>query len=384
MSTPVRDQTVATIPPEQTFQPGERRFTYTQWQLMWAKLKKHRLAMVSLIILSVFYLMAIFAEFVTPVPPTTRFAQYPLAPPQRLRFIDAEGEFHLRPFVYGYTPSVDPETFLRSYDVNTEERYPVYLFVRSHPYEMWGLFEMRLHLFGIKDLEAPFFLLGSDGQGRDLFSRMIFASRISLSIGLIGVVMSFFLGILLGGLSGWYGGVVDTIIQRIVEILRSFPTLPLWMALAAALPLDWPIIRTYFFITLILSLIGWTGMARVVRGKFLSLRSEEFVVAAEQAGARTGRIIFRHLLPSFMSHVIASATLSIPQMILAETALSFLGVGLRPPAISWGVLLQKAQNVQAISRTPWLLLPAVMVIVVVLAFNFLGDGLRDAADPYRG
>ena len=384
MSTPVRDQTVATIPPEQSFQPGERRFTYTQWQLMWAKLKKHRLAMVSLIILSVFYLMAIFAEFVTPVPPTTRFAQYPLAPPQRLRFIDAEGEFHLRPFVYGYTPSVDPETFLRSYDVNTEERYPVYLFVRSHPYEMWGLFEMRLHLFGIKDLEAPFFLLGSDGQGRDLFSRMIFASRISLSIGLIGVVMSFFLGILLGGLSGWYGGVVDTIIQRIVEILRSFPTLPLWMALAAALPLDWPIIRTYFFITLILSLIGWTGMARVVRGKFLSLRSEEFVVAAEQAGARTGRIIFRHLLPSFMSHVIASATLSIPQMILAETALSFLGVGLRPPAISWGVLLQKAQNVQAISRTPWLLLPAVMVIVVVLAFNFLGDGLRDAADPYRG
>ena len=214
-------------------------------------------------------------------------------------------------------------------------------------------------------------------------SHIIFASRISLSIGFVGVALSFVIGIILGGISGWYGGTVDTIIQRIIEILRSFPTLPLWMALSAALPIDWPILRIYFFITIILSLLGWTGMARVVRGKFLSLRGEYFVVAAQQAGARVPRILFRHLLPSFMSHIIAAATLSIPRMILGETSLSFLGVGLRAPAVSWGVLLQRAQNVQSIVKTPWLMIPALFVIIAVLTFNFLGDELRDAADPYR-
>lgn len=379
---PTQTESPAALP-ETASRVTEQRYTYTQWQLMWMKLRKHRLAMGSLVILVLFYLSAVFSEFVTPVPPTKRFGDYPTAPPQRIRFFDADGAFHLRPFVYGYTPTLDSETFMRGYEINTDERYEVFLFVRSHPYKLWNLIPMDVHLFGVKDLKAPFFIFGSDGQGRDLYSRIVAASRISLSIGLIGVFMSFTLGILLGGLSGWYGSAIDTVIQRVVEVLRSFPTLPLWMALAAALPLDWPITRTYFFITIILSLIGWTGMARVVRGKFLALKTEQFVVAAEQAGARTGRIIFRHLLPSFMSHIIASATLSIPAMILAETSLSFLGIGLRPPAISWGVLLQKAQNIYSIVTTPWQLLPALYVIVVVLAFNFLGDGLRDAADPYR-
>ena len=361
----------------------EARYQLSQWRLVWAKLRRHRLAVVSLWVLLVFYMTALFAEFFAPALPTSRKSEFPLAPPQVLRFMDTHGRFHLRPFVSGITLHVDPETFSRNYQVNAEEMHPLRLLQRGDRYRLWGLIESDLHLFGIADQEAAFFLFGSDRQGRDMLSRTIFASRISLSIGLIGVVMSFVMGIVLGGISGWYGGFTDNLIQRFIEILRSFPTLPLWMALSASLPIDWPILRVYFFITIILSLIGWTGMARVVRGKFLSLRTEYFVIAAQQAGARVPRILFKHMLPSFMSHVIASATLSVPAMILGETSLSFLGVGLRAPAVSWGVLLQRAQNVQSVVRTSWLLIPALFVIVAVLAFNFLGDGMRDAADPYH-
>ena len=373
----------AVAPAENGTGSEEARYQLSQWRLVWGKLKRHRLAVVSLWVLLAFYVTALFAEFFAPALPTSRKADFPLAPPQALRLVDADGRLHLRPFVYGITLQVDPETFSRNYRLNTDEIHPLRLLQRGDRYRLWGLIESDLHLFGIADQEAAFFLFGSDRQGRDILSRTIFASRISLSIGLIGVVMSFVIGIVLGGISGWYGGVTDNLIQRFIEILRSFPTLPLWMALSASLPAEWPILRVYFFITIILSLIGWTAMARVVRGKFLSLRTEYFVIAAQQAGARVPRILFKHMLPSFMSHVIASATLSVPAMILGETSLSFLGVGLRAPAVSWGVLLQRAQNVQSVVRTPWLLIPALFVIVAVLAFNFLGDGMRDAADPYH-
>ena len=350
---------------------------------MWRKFRSHRVAVFAGIVILVLYLMAAFAEFFAPWSPWTRNPAYPLAPPQRIHFIDAEGRFHIRPFVYGLTREVDPVTFAIGYRPDRTIRHPIHFLIRGDQYELWGLFETDLHLFGVADSDAPFYLFGTDQQARDLLSRVIFGTRVSLSIGLVGVFLSLLLGILFGGLSGYFGGVTDNIIQRIIEVLRSFPTLPLWMALGAAVPPEWPVERTYFFITLILSLLGWTSMARVVRGKFLSLREEDFVVAARLSGARSGRIIFRHMLPSFLSHVIATATLNIPGIILGETALSFLGVGMRPPAISWGVLLKQAQNVRAVVATPWLMLPAVFVIVSVLAFNFLGDGLRDAADPYH-
>ena len=379
----VEQSTRTTTRPQIDDRDLETPYVYSQWRLMWLKLRKHRPAMISLYFLIAVYLVAIFAEFVAPSDPYYRLTEYLLAPPVRVRFVDAEGGFSLRPFVHGLTPMIDQKTFQRTYVPDTTTKEPVRLLVRGHPYKLWGLIPSSIHLIGARDPETPFFLLGSDRQGRDLLSRMIYASRVSLSIGFIGVALSFLLGIFLGGVSGWYGGIVDNAIQRFIEILRSFPTLPLWMALAVALPPQWPVIRTYFAITVILSVLGWTGMARVVRGKFLALRSEDFVVAAQQANAPTSRILFRHLLPSFTSHLIAAGTLSIPEMVLAETALSFLGIGLRAPAISWGVMLQKAQNIQSVAVTPWLLLPVLCVIAVVLAFNFLGDGLRDAADPYR-
>ena len=271
---------------------------------------------------------------------------------------------------------------MRTYEPITDQVYPVRLFVRGARYKMWNFLRTDVHLFGAGP-EAPLFLLGTDGDGRDLLSRLIYGTRLSLSIGLLGVAMSFVFGIVIGGVSGYFGGLTDTIVQRFIEILRAFPSLPLWMALSAALPANWSVVRMYFFITLILSILGWTGMARVVRGKFLAVREEAFVKASRLSGAGTAWIIRKHLVPSFMSHIIAVATLSVPGMIIGETTLSFLGVGLRSPAISWGVLLQDAQQVQVIIRLPWMLLPAVLVIIAVLAFNFVGDGLRDAADPYR-
>lgn len=348
--------------------------------LTWRKFRKHNLAVISAFVLLILYLLVLFAEFISPHSPHERYVEYAQAPPQRLRFIDSEGKFHLQPFVYGTEQQMD-DKFMRTYPPITDEIYPVRLIVRGAPYKMWNFLRTDVHLFGA-DPEAPLFLLGTDGDGRDLLSRLIFGTRLSLSIGLLGVALSFLLGIIIGGISGYFGGLTDTIVQRFIEILRAFPSLPLWMALSAALPANWSVVRVYFFITLILSILGWTGMARVVRGKFLAVREEAFVKAARLSGANTAWIIRRHLVPSFMSHIIAVATLSVPGMIIGETTLSFLGVGLRSPAISWGVLLQDAQQVQVIIRLPWMLLPAVMVVVAVLAFNFVGDGLRDAADPY--
>ena len=348
--------------------------------LTWRKFRKHNLAVISAFVLLILYLLVLFAEFISPHSPHERYVEYAQAPPQRLRFIDSEGKFHLQPFVYGTEQQMD-DKFMRTYPPITDQIYPVRLFVRGAPYKMWNFLRTDVHLFGA-DPEAPLFLLGTDGDGRDLLSRLIFGTRLSLSIGLLGVALSFLLGIIIGGISGYFGGLTDTVVQRFIEILRAFPSLPLWMALSAALPANWSVVRVYFFITLILSILGWTGMARVVRGKFLAVREEAFVKAARLSGASTAWIIRRHLVPSFMSHIIAVATLSVPGMIIGETTLSFLGVGLRSPAISWGVLLQDAQQVQVIIRLPWMLLPAVMVVVAVLAFNFVGDGLRDAADPY--
>ena len=357
----------------------EHYFIASQWQLMWRRFKKHKLALFGSSILILFYGVALFAEFFSPYEIYQRYPDSINSPPQRIRFFD-DGKFRLRPFVYGLKLSRHPETLRRIYDIDRSKRQPIYFFVRGNQYELWNLFPGNLHFFGVKQGTA--FLLGTDTLGRDVFSRILFASRTSLSIGMIGVAMSFILGCILGGISGYFGGAVDTIIQRIIEFLMSVPTLPLWMALSAALPPDWPMIKVYFGITIILSIIGWTGLARVVRGKLLQLREEDFVMAAQISGAGNMSIIARHLLPSFISYLIVNLTLSIPGMILGETALSFLGLGIRPPAISWGALLQGAQNIRTVAQHPWLLTPALFVIVTVLAFNFVGDGLRDAADPY--
>ncbi|HEY64295.1 MAG TPA: ABC transporter permease [Caldilineae bacterium] len=359
----------------------EQIYVASQWQLIWWRFRKHKMAMVSVVILFVLYTCAIFSEFIAPNDPHVYNKKFTYAPPQRIHFIDEDG-FHLRPFVYGYSMKRDPETYRLVYTPDPAKKYPIRFFVRGAKYKMWGIIESDLHLFGIEGSDQPLYLLGSDRMGRDLFSRIIYGARISLSIGLVGVFLSMILGTLIGGVSGYYGGTVDMVVQRVIELLISIPSIPLWMGLSAALPPGWSPVKIYFGITVILSLIGWSGLARVVRGKFMSLREEDFVVAARLLNASEMRIILRHLVPSFLSHLIASLTLSIPGMILGETSLSFLGVGLRPPVISWGVLLQEAQNFRSVALAPWLLLPGFFVVLAVLAFNFVGDGLRDAADPY--
>ncbi len=347
---------------------------------MFRKFKKHKLAVMGGIILAIFYFVAIFCEFFSPHNIYKQNLKYIYCPPQRIHFFDEDG-FHLRPFVYGLKRTIDPDSWRKIYTSDKEKKYPIYFFVRGDDYKFWNLFEADIHFFGVK--EEAIFLFGTDRLGRDLLSRSIYAARISLSIGLVGVAVSFVLGSILGGISGYYGGTSDMIVQRVIEFLISIPIIPFWMALAAALPPKWSVIRIYFAITIILSLRGWCGLARVVRGKFLELREEDFVMAAKIAGTTDQRIITRHLLPSFLSYLIVSVTLAVPGMILGETALSFLGLGLRPPVVSWGVLLKDAQNFRTVALHPWLLIPGLFIVIVVLVFNFLGDGLRDAADPYR-
>jgi peptide/nickel transport system permease protein len=362
-----------------------RRGQASQWRLMWWQFRRHRMAMAGAVVLLLIFVVVAFCEFIAPFSPIAFTPRYTYAPPQRLHLLDRDesGGLVFRPYVNGYKVTIDKAALRRVFVVDETVKYPVAFFVRSEPYSMWGLFTLETKLFGPLDRTNPMFLLGADRLGRDLFSRIVYGTRISMSIGLIGVTLSLLLGVVLGGISGYYGGRVDHVIQRVIEFILSLPTTPLWLGLAAAMPPTWPPLRVYLCITIILSLIGWTSLARVVRGRFLSLRNEDFVVAARLDGASEPRIIFRHIAPSFVSHIIAEVSLAIPNMILAETALSFLGLGLQPPIVSWGVLLQEAQNIRAIATAPWLFAPGIAVIVAVLALNFVGDGLRDAADPYR-
>jgi len=357
-----------------------------QWKLIWWRFRKHRFAVVGGVVLSLMYLIALFADVVAPQDPNAVNGRFRLSGPTPITLIDPDGQFTFWPGVNGIRPQRDPNTLRVTYVPDTSVWYPLQLIGHGASYKLWGLFDMDLHMLtlGPDATDQSFFVLGSDRLGRDVFSRVIHGGRLSLSIGLVGVTIQFLLGIVLGGISGYFGGWIDALVQRMIEFLRSIPRIPLWMGLAAAIPPKWPLEYTYFAITIILGLIEWTRVARVVRGRFLSLREEDFVLAARLSGARERRIIFRHMLPSFTSHIIASVTLAIPTTILAETTLSFLGLGLREPAMSWGVLLQDAQNVQAVALSPWLMLPALPLIVAIMAFNFLGDGLRDAADPYGG
>jgi peptide/nickel transport system permease protein len=367
--------------PEPGGQAEQRIAVATQWQLMWWRFRKHKLAVGGTLVLVAFYVVSLFADFFAYVDPQDSDAQRSLIAPQAIHWFD-EGRFS--PHVFALKGARDPTTFKRVYVPDTSQKVPVTLFGRGEPYQFLGFIPMDRHLFAVEGAKASetLFLLGTDMQGRDLWSRLMYATRTSMTIGLVSVALSLVLGVVLGGISGYYGGVIDSVIQRIIEILRSIPTIPLWMGLAASLPSDWSVVQVYFAITIIISLIGWTELARVVRGRFISLKEEDFVMAAELVGCSKSRIIFRHMVPSFVSHIIAATTLAIPAIIISETSLSFLGLGLRPPAISWGVLLQDAQNIQALVISPWLLIPSLAVIVAVLAFNFMGDGIRDAADPY--
>lgn len=366
---------IEALTPEQ-----ERYHLASQWRIMWWRLRRHRLAVLSGAILALLYLLVVFAEVIAPYGVHSRNVEYVYAPPQSIHWFH-DGGFR-GPFVYDYDVRLDRDNLARVYTEDTSEPRPIRFFCRGEPYRFWGLFEADFHLF-CPAPGAAMFLLGTDRLGRDVLSRIVHGARVSLTIGLIGIAISFVIGLTLGGLAGYYGGWVDGLVQRLIEIIRSFPELPLWMALSAALPVTWSPIGVFLGITVILGFIDWTGLARAVRSKLLALREEDFCTAAVLLGARPRRVIARHLLPNFMSHLIASATLSIPSMILGETALSFLGLGLRPPITSWGVLLNEAQDINAVALYPWLMLPVVPVILVVLAFNFFGDGLRDAADPYR-
>ena len=372
------------IPAETPPSTDEREFIASQWKLVWWRFIRHRLAIVATVVILLFYFIAVFAEFLAIHDPHETSADRAFLSPQGFHLFD--GFRPTRPYVNGLIQTRDPVTLKMLYAPDESTRYPLALFVRGSEYKLLGFFPTSRHLIGLQagrpeELEA-LYLLGTDRLGRDLFSRLMHGTRLSMSIGLIGVLISLSLGVTLGGISGYRGGVADVLIQRAIEFVRSIPTIPLWLALASAVPRDWSVIKIYFSITIIISLLGWTTLAREVRGRFLSMREEDFVVAARLYGSGELRVIFRHMVPSFSSHIIATTTLAVPAIILAETSLSFLGLGLRAPAISWGTLLFEAQNLNAVANAPWLMIPGPFVLVAILAFNFMGDGLRDAADPY--
>ncbi|MFT5448203.1 MAG: peptide/nickel transport system permease protein [Gammaproteobacteria bacterium] len=366
---------VEALTPEQ-----ERFYMASQWQMMWWRFRRHRLAVWSAFIILAMYLSILVSEVLAPYGLHSRHTGFIYAPPQEV-YLFHDGQF-VGPFVYGLHYELNMDTLKREYREDESQVTPLRFFCRGDEYQFWGLFDAQFHIL-CPAQDGTAFLLGTDRLGRDIASRIIYGARISLTVGLIGIAISFTLGIVLGGLAGYYGGWIDSTVQRTIEVIRSFPELPLWMALSAALPVNWSPIGVFLGITVILGLVDWTGLARAVRSKLLALREEDFCTAAVLMGATPTRVIGRHLLPNFMSHLIASATLSVPSMILGETALSFLGLGLRPPVTSWGVLLTESQNINAVALYPWLMLPVVPVIVIVLAFNFMGDGLRDAADPYK-
>jgi peptide/nickel transport system permease protein len=350
-------------------------------QLMWRRFKRNRLALAGGIFLGLMYLSAAFAGFLAPYAVRTTHEQFASIPPQLPRFIDAEGKFHFIPFVYALGSKVDPATFKRGFVPDTSQRYPLEFFAKGDSYKLFGFIPANRHLVTVQE-PGKLFLLGTDKQARDLFSRVLYGAQVSLTVGLVGVVLSLLIGTLVGIATGFYGGALDIVVQRIIEVLLAFPQLPLWLALAALVPPNWSSIRVFFMISIVLSIVNWGALALQVRGMVLSLREQDYIRAARYANASDSYIILRHLLPNTLSHVVVIATLAIPNMILGETALSFLGLGIRPPLTSWGLLLNETQHVRVLLQQPWILTPAIFVVLTIIAFNFLGDGLRDAADPF--
>ncbi|MCH2667473.1 MAG: ABC transporter permease [Deinococcales bacterium] len=373
--------TTATGDTLRSSQKDEQHKSVSVRAVQWRIFRQNRLAILGLVVLGLFFLLLAFGDFIAPYRPAM-LTPNPLAPPHRLHFRDADGAFHWRPFYYAYDKVRDMKTFKTTYVEDTTKKMPLRLFIRGDSYRMWGLFETDLHLFGVNS-DHRVHIIGSDELGRDLFSRLVWATRISLTIGLLGVVISLVLGALLGVISGYYGGVVDVIMQRLIELLMSFPQIPLWMAFAAIIPVRTDPLLVYFLITIILSFINWTGLARQIRGMTLSLKERDYALAAQAMGASDLRIMVRHILPNTIGHMIVISTLAVPGMILAETALSFLGLGIREPMLSWGTLLKQAQSLHMMAQAPWVLIPALAVVASVLAFNFVGDGLRDSLDPYE-
>ena len=359
--------------------PEERRESYTA--LVWRKFRKSKIAITGGLMIIMLIFMAIFADFLSPSDPVTPNMQFAYTRPQGLYFIGSDGTFHLRPFTFTQKQELDPTTFLPNWVPDLSKPYPIKFFVQGYPYKLFGLIPSRLHLYGV-DEGATFFLLGTDKFGRDLMGRIAMGGRVSLSLSIVATLIIIAVGATIGIISGYYGGWVDNVIQRFIEFLQSFPALPLWMALAAVIPITWD--QTLIFITMsaIFALLGWTDLARQIRGKVLALRETDFIMAAKEMGASDRRVIFRHLFPNCLSHIIVVLTLTIPAIILSESFLSFLGIGIQEPLLSWGTMMREAQSLQTLGSNPWLMWPAMFIVVAVVGFNFLGDGLRDAVDPY--